>query len=653
MADGNSPNERWYSTAELAGRPGMPGTERGVLKWACARGVIGRKKDVGKGLLYPLSSLPEVTQVALTKPLLELPDHVRDVVEERALEENAAWESYRRSPESLRLAADRRAGVLRSVRALRRNGTSLMTARQLVAAAESADGHPISAATIARWESDVKGYPSAHWPALLIPRYTGRVSVADIEPEAWEIFKADYLRPEQPTMAACYNRLLRIAAQRGWTLPSLKTFQRRVKDLPNTVVVLKRQGADALSDIIPSQRRDKSSLHAMEMVNADGHKFDVFVRWPDGTIARPILLGVQDMYSGKLLAYRVASTESTQLVQLAFRDLVERYGIPRKVLLDNGRAFASKSNTGGTPNRFRFTVKEEDPKGLLVRLGCDVIWATPYHGQAKPIERAWRDLCETIAKSVDFSGAYTGNKPDAKPENYQSAAVDLDTFVSVLEREVTLHNARTGRRSAVARGRSFDQVFAESYAVSPIVKATSAQLADLLLSTKLRKLSSRDGSLTMFGNRYWSSEMVEFLGMQVHARFDPDHLDRPVQIYSVTGTWMVEAPLLSDTPVLSEEGAQQIARARRQLRHATRKMADAEIKLTVAQVAAMQPDAPQPDAPVSNVVAPFAMRRHAAVVPLQRTGTDDAPIEDDLSDIYAQMAANADRANSWNYDDEN
>src|SRR3546814_2966550 len=85
----------------------------------------------------------------------------------------------------------------------------------------------------------------------------------------------------------------------------------------------------------------------------------------------------------------------------------------------------------------------------------------------------FRYLCDAVAKHPAFEGAYTGNRPDAKPENYGSKAVDLDTFLRVWNEGMAAHNARLGRRTEMAMGRlSFDQVFDESYARSPIGKAT-------------------------------------------------------------------------------------------------------------------------------------------------------------------------------------
>ena len=88
-----------------------------------------------------------------------------------------------------------------------------------------------------------------------------------------------------------------------------------------------------------------------------------------------------------------------------------------------GTEFANKWLTGGTPTRFRFKVREDDALGVLPQMGVKVHWATPAHGQAKPIERTFRDFAEDIALHPAFAGAYVGHKPDAKPEDYGSHCV--------------------------------------------------------------------------------------------------------------------------------------------------------------------------------------------------------------------------------------
>lgn len=52
----------WYTVQELAGLPGMPGTDRGVRKWAEKNLSASRTKVRGKGREYAFKSLPTETQ---------------------------------------------------------------------------------------------------------------------------------------------------------------------------------------------------------------------------------------------------------------------------------------------------------------------------------------------------------------------------------------------------------------------------------------------------------------------------------------------------------------------------------------------------------------------------------------------------------------
>jgi hypothetical protein len=132
--------------------------------------------------------------------------------------------------------------------------------------------------------------------------------------------------------------------------------------------------------------------------------------------------------------------------------MIEAWGIPGHVILDNGREFAAKAITGGAATRFRFKVRDDDLPGLFTALGCEIHWATPYSGQSKPIERAFRDLCDTIAKDPRFDGAWTGNRPDAKPEDYGSRAVPLEDFLRVVAQGIEEHNLRPRRPRPRASG---------------------------------------------------------------------------------------------------------------------------------------------------------------------------------------------------------
>jgi transposase InsO family protein len=359
------------------------------------------------------------------------PKAVKRATEAPAPRGAAAWAWYETLPSVLKDRA-----VVRLDALVRIDGLSRRVGRA-AAIRSIAEEMDVTVATLHNWLDLVRGVARADWlPALAPTPRGGGGRKVEIDERAWDIFRADYLRPSEPSFTSCYRRLADIARRDKFPMPNERTLRRRVDEIPESVLVMARKGRDATKALFPAQERDRTGLHALEAVNADGHKWDVFVKWPDGKISRPLMVAFQDLYSGMFLAWRIARSENQDLVRLVFGDMIETYGVPDWCLLDNGRAFASKWLTGGTPNRYRFKVKPEEPLGVMTQLGVQIKWATPYHGQAKPIERGFGDFARDIAKHPAFQGAYCGNSPMAKPEDYGSAAVPIELFTQIINQEI-------------------------------------------------------------------------------------------------------------------------------------------------------------------------------------------------------------------------
>ncbi|MCR6661864.1 MAG: Mu transposase C-terminal domain-containing protein [Luteimonas sp.] len=654
MADGNL-QVQGVGLVEIASalRVAKRSAERRANKegWAFNE-ITGRG---GKKRVYVTESLPAEVRAALvlasTRSVPGLQLHAAGTDDAWTdTRREAMWNRYGRAPQGHKDIAGRRLKALEAVATLVHSGRGLMDARKIVAEQLKAEGfRGGSIASLARWADDIEGAPADCRLPLLLPSYVGRSSTAEIPEDAWDIFKADYLRPSSPSATSCYERLGRIARERGWELPSLRTFERRIDTtLPRQIVVLAREGREALMRMFPAQIRDHGVFSALEAVNADGHRFDVFCKWPDGTIGRPVGVFWQCIGSGKMLARRIGQTENSDLVRLSFADMAKRYGLPGHAWMDNGRGFANKFLTGGTPTRYRFKVREDDPVGVLTALvGSENIhWATPYHGQAKPIERAFRDFADRVSKHPAFEGAYTGNRPDAKPENYGSRAVPIDEFLRVLDEEIVAHNARVGRKGGVCNGRSFDQVFNESYRDSAVPKATAEQLRTLLLCSDKVRSNSRDGSITLpgYGNRYWTDAVAPHAGQYLLVRFDPDDLHSQVSVYTLAGDFICDAPVTAAVGFADTQAGREHARARKQWQKAAQSQLDAERRMDAAKVAAQIPSPPPEELPQAAVVRGVFGRgevRRPEPKPeaLKRTGTDDAN-ETSLGDFLKRVAQN-------------
>ncbi|SNS87360.1 Mu DNA-binding domain-containing protein [[Luteovulum] sphaeroides subsp. megalophilum] len=630
-----SPEKVWWTASEIAAArmPELPNSQKGVdvlakrLGWRSHPTFARRRSGRGGGWEYHWQLFP----LAAQKKLLAHAKSAEPVAPAVAADRDEAWTWYESLPQSVKDKALLRLRVIQQVEALEGNLGRYLAVDQVARLSKCGER------TIWNWLDRIEGIRRDDRLPYLAPRHRAaqpRIRTKQCDAEFMDLLKSDFLRLSGPSFASCYRRQLRVAQERGLqTLPP-KTAQRRLNATVSPMTqLLARKGIEAVKRRYPTQRRDKTALHALEAVNADFHKFDVFVRWPaergvPSFVGRPQMVAFQDIYSGRILSWRLDQTPNSTAVLLAAGDMIEDWGIPGHVLLDNGREFAAKVVTGGAATRYRFKVKEDDVPGLFVALGCEIHWATPYSGQSKPIERAFRDMCDTIAKDPRFDGAWTGNRPEAKPEDYGSRAIDLEDFLRVLAEGIEEHNTRQGRRSEIAYGRSFADVFDESYANSPIRKATEAQRRLWLLGAEGLRVN-RKGEIAFQNNVYWSRWLLDHAEQAVVARFDPADLWSGLHVYSHDGAYLGQAPATDRSGFFDMEEARIMARTRRGWLKAEKRAADAHRVYTAAElgrrldeVSPVEP--PPPEAKVIRLAKP-ASRKAADPAP-RETGAPSGTV---------------------------
>lgn len=589
-----APNQTWWTSRELAEAqlPDMPASRQNVesmakrLDWRAAEGFARRRQGRGGGWEYHWKLLPVAAQKKLLADAsMEAHPAGRAPVSDR----DGAWAWFEGLPEAVKQKAEDRLKALKDVEALVGAGH-----RKSAAVGDVARLIGVSEASIWNWYRAVEGVRADDWLAYLAPRHRGarrNVTRTECSEKFWDHVKSDYLRLEAPSFSSCYRRALVVAQREGWKVVPEATARRRLKQEVSPVTqVLARKGLEAMKRLYPAQTRDKTALHALEAVNADFHKWDVFVRFPryegdnEGEVIRPQMVAFQDIYSGRILSWRVDRTPNKTAVALALGDMIEEFGIPEHMLLDNGREFANKFLTGQAQTRHRFKIKDDDIPGILLTLGCQIHWATPYSGQSKPIERAFRDLCDAVAKDPRLAGAYTGNKPDAKPENYGSKAIELSDFLAVVADGIEEHNARQGRRSETAMGRSFIETFDASYASAPIRKATDEQRRLWLMGAEGLKADAKTGEIRFQKNRYWSAWMHEIAGDRVVARFDPEDFRKGLHVYALNGSYLGHAEAIEMTGFFDVEEARMHAKARKDWQRKEREALEAHRKMRVTDI---------------------------------------------------------------------
>lgn len=640
-----TPDQEWWTAAEIAAAalPDLPGSQQGVeavakrLDWRGQAGFARRRTGRGGGWEYHWKLFP---QRAARKLLADVAVAVQPAQRGR----DEVWQWYETLPATVQEKAQRRLKIIQEVEAMER-----IDGRHM-AVVSVARLHRIGARTVWGWFAMIDGVRVDDRLPYLAPRNRAaenRGRRKDCDPEFFELIKSDFLRFGPHGFTESYRLAVGIATKRGLAMLPERTMRRRLDATVSKVTqVLARQGIEAVKRMYPVQVRDKTALGALEAVNADFHKFDVFVRWPAPAgekpqILRPQMVAFQDIYSGRILAWRVDVSANSTAVLLAAGDMISTWGIPEHVLLDNGREFAAKAITGGASTRYRFKVKEDDIPGLFTSLGCTIHWATPYSGQSKPIERAFRDLARTVPGDPRLAGAWTGRSVDTKPEDYGSRAIDLDLFLAVLAERIEEHNTRQGRRSEVAWGRSFAEVFDESYAGRAPRKATEAQKRLWLLGAEGLRTDRNTGAVWFQGNEFWAEWMSAIAGERVIVRFDPAAFWDGLHVYAADNSYLGHAPVRQKAGFFDMDEARTHARARRAWMNAERDRLEAQRQFTALQIGQSLDEleaTPRP-APDAKVVRAMFGKPTGKAAKAARVEQQDGVSADELSRAQDRVVA--------------
>jgi hypothetical protein len=614
--------QEWFTAAQLAelALPGMPTTKRGILDiaeregWAIMADLDGVKlarprKGRGGGTEYHLSLLSEAARAALSK--------ARPAKAQRADLESTLLR-YERLPQGLKDEAFRRLVIIQRVEELQRHGMTKTKAIEYAVGEVMRSGKDaaISCRSVHAWFQRILGVEPQNRIAYLAPDYAGRAPKIVCHPDLWDAYKAGYLREEEPTHTRIYKEIASLAEANGWgAMPPPKYLERRIAvEIPENVRIHLRKGAKAARHTFAHADRSREGLYPHRVANLDGHIWDVWVKWEDGTEGRPVSVAVQDIASGMVLAIRTDRTLSHHSVRLALGDTFRDYGLVERLIMDNGTENQAKQISGGIP-RMRAHAPEQEPDGLLKTLGVEVVFATPYWGQAKPVERMFRNWAHDMAKSTVFAGAYCGHTTTARPDNHRSRAVPIAEFEATIASEIIAYNAQLGRKGVGMNGRSFVQVYLEGIAAKPPRRMTAEQMRLCMLSSTPRPMDRQSGAVTVLDHRYWSEDLGALKRQKVVVRFDPADLSRPVYVYSLDGRYLAQAPRVIQGSFENVADARKINKARRDYNKATKAQADAVSRMSPSQLAAaLKAQVPTaPVAPDSNVIAPaFGVPRRPA-----------------------------------------
>ncbi|MBK5915347.1 transposase domain-containing protein [Rhodocyclus purpureus] len=576
--------EVWLSTARASALSGIPDR---TLRDQCAKGKLvtraGPKDALGRAEYeILLDSLPPQAQAAyyverqkaagVRPDPLQVPDAERETL--AAKYEAASETSKRRAQHAL-------AALLAFVK-LRDAGCGLMKAYETIQT-----DYGVSRNTLKKYVASTERFDRADWLLRLLPDYTGNGGSQRIDwhRDAWDFFIERALVP-RAKVGIAYRQTVEEGLRQGWPkLPNIKAARQAIEDFPQTVVDLVKEGPTALKRRAPTVERDYTAYALHEVWSPDGRKLDLAVCDTEGRfgqkgrLLRLWLYAFLEVRTRYFVGYAIGSTLNADLVRAAFLDALRTTDrvVPQRIAPDNGMEVATKEHTGGTPWRRRGKVRDGEMIGTFPQLGIEVEWATVAHGQAKPVERAFRTLKENMETRPEFRGAYLGSNAPDRPEEFErSKAVPVE-LVEKLFREVLDSYHRRPHRGHGMNGKSPALLYSELMSEPGYVPRRITESQRRMCALSRTEITIRaDGSFTIHGARYYSPRTAELArGRGYWATYNPNDLAEPVTVYRGETKKAEGVKQIERTPGNSKEAAARIMKERARFNKATKAQAEA------------------------------------------------------------------------------
>jgi putative transposase len=542
----------YYDSLELAGKPGIQSTPRGINDWGEDKPRV-KKKSLGvkgKGWLYPESCLPEAT--------LDYFDQQREAEKQRKLEEAAkALHAVLPAPaapkapkavvaygtansgalkDQQKNTRDARATVLHAIERLMDDAgcckekamdmllqlaaDGLLQADVLAALKQARDprgkkgqgGDLPSKRTLKRWLSQAAA-------GTLAPRLTR-------EPESYlnvpwlPYFLARYRLPAKPTKVEAWKAMVADLQQIGWAdedIPSRDAMYRVVNKLPVPIREKGRATGAAWKALRPCIRRDWSGLRSNEVWVGDGHTFKAKVQHPDhGRPFAPEVTLIIDAPSRYVVGWTVSLSENCIAVAEALGHAMSRHGKPLIYYSDNGAGQTGK-------------MLDAPVTGILARTGVWHETGIPGNPQGRGIiERIWKTITIPLARTFPTCQTATMDRETLNKvaREIQSAlkkgqvpnyVPTWKQFIDALDAAIEDYNANHQHRELGRRTPA--SVYAEKLDPLTAIPLTPDEVRDLFRPEVVR--TPARGEVQLFNNRYYLADLADLNpGTQVRVAYD-------------------------------------------------------------------------------------------------------------------------------------
>lgn len=526
--------EQWLTTETIQHLTGLSAS--GVLKriksgfYKTVRSVEGlRGGDGGKIVQIALSCLPETLQAVY---------RAQQAIVASGTEAEPAADDYHKVSDAERKVAMERLAVLKAWEMEQKQWPDVEKGDILPAFCKR---YGVSRSTLYKWDADFR----EHGVNGLLPAETryGKRGSYKMDPEAYDYLLALYLNNRKRNAAYCYKLLKDAAQVNGWQIPGLRSVQRMIADLPESVKMAAREHGKTVYDkCLPYTDRDTGKILSNQVWVGDHFRCDFFVK-DRGKWIRPWITAWLDMRSRRFMGWKVCATPSTGTIIDSFARIAldPVIGLPLEIYIDNGRDYCSKE-FAGRGHRKKALLDEKQVKTMLDSLNVKVHFAIPENGRAKVIEREFRTVAEQICKEFP---TWCASKPGDRPEDLQKLLkkdlpcinITLEEAAQVIGDWFTHIKNETASEGKGRKGQTPNETFNKNR--MPLRIAPQDQMR-ILLMRHSQPLKIRNAQIVFKGAAYYHIELVKRYGEKVYVRYNENDMSR-VSIYDLNDRWICDA----------------------------------------------------------------------------------------------------------------
>lgn len=361
----------------------------------------------------------------------------------------------------------------------------------------------------------------------LLSRYGKNSSKSTVPDFYFDYFKNIYLVEGAPSLRSCWFQTLGYAKTLSGiekeNFPSCTSFQRRLKhEVPEQSIYLARYGQSAWNRKYGGYiERDYSNIACGEVWVSDHAQIDIACMTQDGNVVFPWVTAWRDYKSGKWLGWilQTGHPNSDHIFQ-SFYYAAESFGLPKDVIIDNGKDYRSKDFAGGR-KKFKIETNETKTVSMLGELNVEVNFALPYNAQTKPIERDFLVIKDLLSKhTLGYRGGNVVERPEKLSDEIKKGKIlPFERFKQVFDDFVINILNKRPSKGKNHSGQSPNNIF--NAECKEIIKPSKDALKLFCMRTSKNFTIGRNGIKdNQLGITYWADWMSSKTGLKVYLRRD-------------------------------------------------------------------------------------------------------------------------------------